>query len=139
MVAAALVAISCSKDIQNSDAVKQGVMDYLRSNQAKTGLNVEAMQVEVRQVSFQKDEARAGVMITPKGIPGGGMQMNYVLTRNGNKWVVKGRQENGANPHGGDMQQQMPPNHPSVPSATPQEPGSPQQLPPGHPAVGTKK
>ena len=141
MVAAALVAISCSKDIQNSEAVKQGVMDYLRANQSKTGLNIEAMQVEVRQVSFQKEEARAGVMITPKGIPGGGMQMNYVLSRNGNKWVVKGRQENGANPHGGaDTQQQMPPNHPSVPSGAPQEqPGGPQQLPPGHPSVGTKK
>lgn len=149
VVAAALVAISCSKDIQNSDAVKQGVMDYLRANKDKTGLNIDAMQVEVRQVSFQRDEAHAGVTVTPKGIPGGGMQLTYVLTRSGNKWVVKGRTENGANPHGGDMQQLspgspqgvpqgLPPNHPAVPGA-----GQPQglpggQLPPGHPSVGTK-
>lgn len=140
VVAAALVAISCSKDIQNSEAVKQGVMEYLQANKEKTGLNIDAMQVDVRQVSFQRDEAHAGVMITPKGIPGGGMQLTYVLTRSGNKWVVKGRTESGANPHGGgEMQQQLPqglpPNHPSVPDGG--QPGA-KQLPPGHPSVGTK-
>jgi len=119
-------------------------MDYLRANQSKTGLNIDAMQVDVRQISFQKDEAHAGVMVTPKGIPGGGMQLTYVLARNGNKWVVRGRTENGANPHGGgDMQQQLPSGHPQV------QPGSPQPLPqgtppagalaPGHPPVSTKK
>jgi hypothetical protein len=121
MIASALVAVSCSKDIQNTDAVKQGVMDYLKTNQAKTGLNLEAMQVEVRSVSFQRDEARAGVSITPKGMPGAGMQMNYVLARNGNKWEVRGRTENGANPHGAS--------EPPPPSGT---------LPPGHPQVSTK-
>jgi hypothetical protein len=150
MVASALVAISCSKDIQNSESVKQGVMDYLKSNQAKTGLNVEAMQVEVRTVSFQRDEARAGVAITPKGMPGAGMQINYVLARNGNKWVVRGRTENGANPHGaselprpselphaGELPQGLPPNHPQV--ETQSQPGGPGQLPAGHPPVSTKK
>ena len=129
---AALTVISCSKDIQNSDAVKQGVMDYLRSKNAQTGLNMDAMTVDVTSVSYQKDEARATLRFTPKGIPGGGMQMTYVLDRKGNKWVVRGKQDSG-NPHGagGMAPQEMPPGHPAT--------GAPGALPPGHPAVGTKQ
>ena len=151
VIAVALATISCSRDIQNSEAVKQGVMDYLRAGKTQTGLNVDAMQVEVRSVSFQRDEARANVYITPKGMPTGGMQLNYVLARNGNRWVVRGRTESGANPHGGSqMQQQLPSGHPQVapdgeppsgalPPGHPQvQPGAPSGLPPGHPPTGAK-
>ncbi len=131
-----LATISCNKDIQNSDAVKQSVVDYLRSKSGETGLNMDNMTVEVTSVSYQKDEARAMVRFVPKGIPGGGMQMSYVLDRKGNKWVVRGRQENGANPHGAggvppSQQQGLPPGHPATG-------GAPGALPPGHPGVGTK-
>jgi len=138
VIAAALVSVSCSRDIQNTDAVKQGVVDYLQAGKAKTGLNVDAMQVEVRSVSFQRDEARASVYITPKGMQGAGMQMNYVLARNGNKWQVRGRAENGANPHGGNEMQQipqqsLPPGHPQAgPDGAEPQSGA---LPPGHPSI----
>src|SRR5580698_11204002 len=82
---AALTTSSCSKDIQNSDAVKQGVIDYLRAKNGQTGLNMDAMTVDVTSVSYEKDAARATLRFTPKGIPGGGMQMTYVLDRKGNK------------------------------------------------------
>jgi hypothetical protein len=138
MIALALLTISCSKDIQNTDAVKQGVTDYLKATQPKTGLNLGAMDIEVRSVSFQRDEARANVYITPKGTQGGGMQLTYVLARSGNRWVVRGRTESGANPHGSQMEgspQGLPPGHPQVAPGGDRPAGA---LPPGHPSVGTK-
>jgi len=121
LIATALATISCSKDIQNQDAVKQGVLDYLRANNSQTGLNMDAMQVDVTSVSFQRDEARATLRFTPKGIPGGGMQMTYSLDRKGSKWVVRGRTESGADPHGA--------------GGMPSQPGD---LPLGHPAIGSQ-
>src|SRR4051812_30488362 len=85
-VAAALVLASCSKDIQNTEAVKQGVIAYLNEHQAQTGLDVNLMQVDVGSVSFQGGtEARASVHFRPKGASDGGMNMNYVLDRKGDK------------------------------------------------------
>jgi hypothetical protein len=145
----ALFTISCSRDIQNTDAVKQGVTEYLKASQAKTGLNLDAMQIEVRSVSFERDQARANVYISPKGMQTGGMQLTYVLARNGNKWVVRGRTESGANPHGNEMQgsphggsapQGLPPGHPQVPNgAEPPSGDASGALPAGHPPVGSKQ
>jgi hypothetical protein len=128
LIAAALLLAACSKDIQNTDAVKQGVVDYLRGRMTQTGLNVDSLQVDVTSVAFQKDQARATVAIRPKtGDSGGPMMMSYVLDRKGSKWVVRGRTENGVNPHGqtapGDGSE-------TPPSGT---------LPPGHPPIGAQK
>jgi len=141
----ALLTISCSRDIQNTDAVKQGVTEYLKSTQAKTGLNLDAMQIEVTSVSFQRDQARANVYISPKGTRNGGMRLTYVLARSGNKWLVRGRTESGANPHGSQMQpgsaqpgspQGLPPGHPQVAPDGDRPAGA---LPPGHPPVGSRQ
>ena len=146
LIAAALLLGACSRDIQNSDAVRAGVLDYLKSNQSRIGLDPNGMQIDVTSVSFQKDEARATVAFRPKagGDTAGPMMINYVLDRKGGKWVVRGRTENGANPHGGGAVpgsapegapapggQALPPGHPSAaPSATPSPEGG-KQLPPG--------
>jgi hypothetical protein len=134
LATAGLLLAACSGDIQNTDAVKQSVMEYLRARTSQTGLNVDMMQVDVTSVSFQKDEAQATIYFRPKTGGGeGGMQMKYTLERKGGRWVVRGRTENGANPHGaGGMPPQLPLIQP--PGATP-----PGQLPPGHPAVGSKQ
>jgi hypothetical protein len=142
LLALALFTFSCSRDIQNTDAVKQGVSDYLKASQAKTGLNLDAMQIEVTSVSFERDQARANVYISPKGTRNGGMQLTYVLARSGNKWIVRGRTESGANPHGagqmpdGSPSQALPPGHPQVPSGGDSPAGA---LPPGHPPMGSKQ
>jgi hypothetical protein len=125
LVVAALLA-ACSRDIQNTDAVRQGVVDYLRARQAETGLNVDTMRVEVTSVSFQRDEARATVVFRPKTGPGE-MQMSYSLDRKGDKWVVRGHGDSGANPHGGSA---APPQLPLI--------QPPPALPEGHPPVGSK-
>ena len=143
---------ACSKDIQNTESVKQGVLDYLRARTAQTGLDVNSLQVDVTTVAFEKDQARATVSFKPKTGDGGSpMLMNYVLDRKGTKWVVRGRTENGVNPHGGASPatgtgtgtgEAMPPGHPATgaePPLMPVPPAPSGNLPPGHPPIGSKK
>ena len=152
MRAAAVLGLSiallsgCKKDIQYNDAVTQGVRQYLSKRQ-----DLLAMDVAVTNVQYRQDEATATVHFQAKSTngPGSGMDMQYVLERKGNQWVVKGRA--GENPHGANMGQPqgptgaapgggsigampdtVPPNHPSVG-------GGSGQLPPGHPTVPPKQ
>jgi hypothetical protein len=112
LLTAAMLLAACSRDIQNTEAVRQGVLDYLKAGAPQTGLDVDKMQVDVTSVSFQATEARAAVSIKPKtSDTGGPMMINYTLDRKGSKWVVRGRTENGVNPHGN---QALPPDHPPV-------------------------
>jgi hypothetical protein len=130
LATAALLLAACSRDIQNSDAIRAGVVEYLQGRMAQTGLDVNRLSVDITSVSFQRDEARATVYFRPKSAPaGGGMQMNYVLDRKGSKWVVRGRTENGANPHGGG----------NLPLPLPPSGQPPTGMPPGHPPVGSKQ
>jgi hypothetical protein len=135
--AAALLMCACShKDIQNKDAIRSAVVDYLNKRSSQTGLDMNLMNVEVSSVSYENNEARATVAFRPKNSDTGGMSMNYVLERRGDHWVVKGRSESGMNPHGA---QGMPPAQgeggmqPMPPGA-----GGMQPLPPGHPPTGGK-
>jgi hypothetical protein len=116
----ALVAVlaACSKNIQNQEAVRSAVVEYLTARAPQTGLDMNSMTVEVATMSFERDTARVTVSIAPKGSNGGGMQMRYDLDRKGDKWVVRP----GGSPHG------------AMPSNSPTPSG--QALPPGHPAVG---
>lgn len=132
----------CKKDIQNNDAVKQGVMNYLSKRQ-----DLLAMDVAVTNVSYRDNEATATVHFQAKSTngPGSGMDMQYVLERTGNQWVVKGRA--GENPHGANLGQ--PQGAPggtggtggsgsigAMPNTAPPSGG---QLPPGHPTVPPKQ
>lgn len=125
-----LAIVGCSRDIRNENAIRQGVIDYLAN---RAGLNVSAMNVNLTSVVYRKDEADATVSFSAKGsAPAGGMSMRYVLERKGDRWVVKGRADSGANPHGqpggtnphgggmpvpggADSSGAMPPGHPAVP------------------------
>jgi len=138
LLPAALLLASCSKkDIQNPEAVRQAVMEDLQARQAKTGVDLSSMTIEVPSVTFNRDEARASVSFLPKGGQGG-MQMPYTLARKGDKWVVT---ERGA-PHAaalppGASDQPLPAGHPSV-GAIPGGSSSDGQLPAGHPPVNPK-
>ena len=98
---AALLLSGCSRNIDTKEAVRTGVMDYLNKKRESTGLDMTRMNIEISDVKFNKDEAVAVVSFLPKDSKAGGMSMNYQLERQGGKWVVKGRKESGANPHGG--------------------------------------
>lgn len=121
-----LLLAGCRKDIENKDAVRKGVIDYLTKGMNRTGLDMSRMDVDVSSVKFQKDEAQAEVRVAPKGETSGGMSMNYVLERRGNEWIVKGRKESGLNPHGaGGLPAEapaLPPNHPPTDGARPESP-----------------
>jgi hypothetical protein len=121
----------CKRDIQNTDAVRQGVLNYLSKRS-----DLLSMDVTIANVTYRQDEATATVHFQAKGsnVPGSGMDMRYVLERKGNDWVVKGRA--GGEAHGQGMG--------APPAASPSsQPGSigamPQTLPPGHPAIPSKQ
>ena len=99
---------ACHHGDRNNEAVRQGVVDYLAASKLK--LNMDAMDANVTSVSFEKDVARAAVAFVVKGQPGGGgMNMDYVLDRKGDKWVVRGKQVSPGNAHGAEA---LPQGHP---------------------------
>jgi len=127
----------CKRNIQNNEAVKQGIMTYLAKR-----ASVESMDVKVMSVNYQKDEALAVVHFQAKDSngAGSGLTMQYLLERKGDQWVVKRKSTEG---HGtaaapqegsggsiGAMPQTTPPGHPTVDSGG---------LPAGHPPVGSDK
>ncbi|MDX2152281.1 MAG: hypothetical protein SFV54_16205 [Bryobacteraceae bacterium] len=129
LVAALLMLSACNRAPQNTEAVRQGVIKHLTG---KAGLDVTSMQVDVSSVTFRDNEADALVTFRPKNSsdPGNSMQMKYTLERKGAEWVVKGKAESGASPHGGagGASPEMPQGHPPVPST-----------PPGSPAPSEKR
>jgi hypothetical protein len=151
-----LALLGCKKNIQNQEAIRQGVMNYLSKRS-----DLLAMDASVGSVEFRgPDEATATVHFQAKGnsSPGAGMNMQYVMERKGNDWVVKGKAGESAAHGANGMPQPAPgaagggslsgmPNTPlpggtapgSLPPGHPTVGGSGQALPPGHPAVPTGK
>lgn len=130
----------CKKDIQNQDAVRQGVMSYLSKRS-----DLLAMDVTVSSVAFHDDQATADVHFQAKGnsSPAAGMSMQYVLERKDGQWVVKGRTganaahgENGATPDGAAGQGTAPGPLDGMPHTGLPAGGGAGALPPGHPAIG---
>ena len=139
----------CKKNIDNNDAVKQGINAYLSKRP-----DLLAMDVNVTSVAYRGDEATATVRFQAKGnsSAGAGMSMQYVLERKGNQWVVKGRAGGDAHtgmPQGGAGAPGAPaaPNSggsigamPSMPNGHPAVGAPPSgDLPPGHPPIGSTK
>ena len=117
-----LALAGCHRNIQNEDAVKQGVMDYLSTRQ---GLNIASMNVTVSSMVFRADEADVMVNFSPKGGSGQPMAIPYRLKKQGDRWVVQPR--SGQSPHAGAV---------SSPHGGAPEGGIPGgALPPGHPTV----
>lgn len=147
LIAAVAVSIvllaGCKKDMQNQEAVRQGVMSYLSKRS-----DLLAMDVSVASVSFRQDEATAEVHFQAKGnnSPAAGMTMQYVLERKDGQWVVKGRTGPGA-AHGASGpgvnsapgQGALPGSLDGMPALPPGHPGAggSQALPPGHPSVSS--
>jgi hypothetical protein len=131
LVAAAVILGACSKDIQNKQALKEGVVEYLNANMSKTGLDMSRMDLDVSGMTFERDQARATVVFRPKGsTEGAGMTMSYSFDRKGDKWVVHGRQDSGVNPHGAGGPGSLP---------SPGADGAGVALPPGHPPTSPRQ
>jgi hypothetical protein len=112
-MAALCLLAACTKDIQNKDAVRGAIVDYLNARPDKMG---DTVNVGVSTVTFAAggNEAHANVMFTPKA-GGAGMEMAYTLDRKGDKWVVRPHAaEGGASPHGAPGMPVLPPSHPPI-------------------------
>ena len=136
LICVALLLAACSKsDIDNKEAVKAAMVEYLNSHSKETGLDPQRMDISVNAVAFERDQARATVAFTVKGTDAG-MQMNYTLARDGNKWAVTGKDGTGPHPIAGPQKGTEVDVLPSIPL-----PGQQGKLPEGHPAVnpGTTK
>jgi membrane protease subunit (stomatin/prohibitin family) len=117
--------------VESKEAVRQAVLDHLAK---RAGINLASMQVDVVSVVFRQNEADAAVSFRAKGSTGGpAMTMNYTLVKQGNGWVVKGRADTGASPHGAAGQMPMG-TAGQMPMGTPGQ--MPMGVPPGHPQVG---
>jgi hypothetical protein len=125
-----LALAGCHRNIQNEDAVKQGIMEYLSTRQ---GLNVASMNVSVAAMIFRQNEVDVTVTFTPKDSSGATQPMSipYTLEKKADRWVVKPRAGGGQNPHGG-----MGANPHGGGMGVPEGADSPAgALPPGHPTV----
>jgi hypothetical protein len=120
LFAAALLLAACGrKNIENTEAVRQGVIEYLNSRQAQTGLDMSTMDVKVTAANFERDTARATVQFSVKNSDAG-MTLNYTLDRKGDKWIVQPKSDNGGGhgvvlPGNDKAPGELPPGHPSVP------------------------
>lgn len=125
LVIVSLLLGACKKDIQNEDAVKQGILNYLSKRQ-----DLGKMDVTISKVAFRQNEADATVHFQAKDAngPNTGLDMQYVLERKGNEWVVKGKALGSGHSSAGGMEN---------PHGTGAPPGAqmPAPLPPGHPQI----
>ena len=127
-----LALAGCHRNIQNEDAVKRGVMDYLSTRQ---GLNIASMNVTVASMVFRQNEVDATVVFTPRDSNAAQpMSIVYTLEKNGDRWVVKPRAAGGQNPHGamGGGMGGNPHGGMAMPGGAGGGAGA---LPPGHPTV----
>ncbi len=123
---AALLLAGCSKNIDTTEAVKEGIIKDIGNK-----VSIGNMDINVDSVSFRENEADAQVSFMARGAPRSqGMTINYVLERKGDEWRIKSRNMNRHDEQKPGQAQALPPGHPG---ATTPQPGTP--LPPGHPQV----
>jgi hypothetical protein len=125
LLIASLLLGAYKKDIQNEDAVKQGILNYLSKRQ-----DLGKMDVTVSKVAFRQNEADATVHFQSKDSnpTNAGIDFQYVLERKGNEWVVKGKAVGSGHGAGGGMES---PHGMGSPAGG----GTLAPLPPGHPTV----
>jgi hypothetical protein len=141
----ALLLSGCKKQLSDNDAIRAGILQHL--NGVGT-LNMSAMEMDIRSVSINGNQAHAEVVFRPKtGAPAGaGMQVAYNLEKRAGVWVVQKSQSTGGIIQHPDANKN-PHQNPDVPSGSlpnfsdiVNPAGAPAQgaLPPGHPPVNAQ-
>jgi len=143
----AFIAIgACKKQANDNEAIRAGILQHLTSVGT---LNMSAMDMDIRSVSVNGNQAHAEVEFRPRnsGTPGAGMHVGYNLEKRDGAWVVLKSQslggmiqhpDPGQNPHANpDVHSGTMPNFNQIlnPSGTPAQ-GT---LPPGHPPVTSQQ
>jgi len=108
LAAALLGPSACRKQASDSAAIRSGILQHLN---AIGNLNMSAMDMDVRSVSINGNQAHAEVEFRPKtgGVPGAGMQVAYNLEKRDGVWVVLQTQ-----PLGGAIQHPDPHQNPQT-------------------------
>lgn len=116
LLAALILLPGCGKNIKSKEKVEEAILDRLR---ARSGLDLQSLDITTTSVSFNKNMAYATVAFHPKDNPNihSGMLMKYTLEEREGKWVVV---------NVGDSQEH------GMPGQAPSGSG---QLPPGHPPI----
>ncbi|HVH71064.1 MAG TPA: hypothetical protein VNB49_08160, partial [Candidatus Dormibacteraeota bacterium] len=106
---------ACKKQASDNDAVRASILQHLT---AIGTLNMSAMNMDVRSVSVNGDQAHAEVEFRPKtgGGPPAGMHVAYNLEKRDGAWVVLKSQtlggmqhpDAGQNPHNQDVHSALP-------------------------------
>jgi len=134
----------CKKQESDADAVREGINQHLSS--LKT-INLDAMNMNIKNVSIQGNQAQAQVEFKPKtgAQDGAGMEVSYSLEKQNGVWVVQNSQ-----PTGGMMQHAGPGENPDANTASPSTGSMPNfrdlvpgggnsnALPPGHPPLNSQ-
>jgi hypothetical protein len=104
--AALLLGGGCKKQQSDNDAIRAGIMTHLNG---LSGINVNAMVMDIKSVSINGNQAHAEVEFRPKtgAPPGAGMQVAYNLEKRDGAWVVQKTQ-----PMGGMIQHPDPNENP---------------------------
>lgn len=113
-----VLVIGCRKQANDQDAIRASIDKHLNET---AGLNLSAMDREVKQISVNGDHASAQVEFRLKGEGNTGMEIVYTLQRQGKQWAVVKSEPVGGGSHPGG---QAPSNAPDTGSGS---------LPPGHP------
>jgi hypothetical protein len=145
LATALFAAGGCKKQASDNKAIRAGIMQHL------TGigtLNMTAMDVDIRSVSINGNQAYAEVEFRPKtgGAPGAGMQVGYNLEKRDGNWVVLKSQPMGGmiqhpdasqNPHQNQDVHTGLPKFNDILNPSAAQPQS--ALPPGHPPVTSQR
>ena len=137
---------ACKKQANDNDAIRAGILRHLTSIGT---LNMSAMDMDIRSVSVNGNQAHAEVEFRPKnnGTPGAGMRVAYNFEKRDGPWVVLKSQSSGGmiqHPDPG----QNPHTNPEVHSGAipdfneiwkPSTPPRQGTLPPGHPPVNSSQ
>ena len=107
---------ACGKNIRSREKVQEAILNRL---QTRSGLDLNALDVNTTSVSFNKNTAYATVAFHPKGNPNlnSGMVMTYTLEERGGKWVVVNVGDSHRRSLEGSAQGatgELPPGHPPV-------------------------
>jgi hypothetical protein len=135
---------ACKKQASDNDSIRAGILQHLTSIGT---LNMSAMDMDIRSITVNGNQAHAEVEFRPKnsGTQGAGMHIAYNLEKRGGAWVVLKSQslggmiqhpDPGQNPHTNpDVHSGTIPNFNDIlnPSAPPKQ-GA---LPPGHPPANS--
>jgi hypothetical protein len=135
---------ACKRQVNDQDAIRAGILQHLSSIGT---LNMSAMDMDIRSVSVNGNQAHAEVEFRPKnsGTPGSGMHVAYSLEKRDGAWVVLKSQalggmiqhpDPGQNPHTNpDVHSGATPNFNEI--LNPSAPPAQGALPAGHPPVNS--